>query len=193
LAQVSFSEQLHFGKVGESRIARWLMERSWTVLPVYETELHSGKGPVLYSMSSALVAPDMLAYRQSDVKWVEAKTKTSFTWHRITQRWVTGIDLRHYRDYLKIASESPWPIWLLFLHLDSQGAKDTPTELVGESPVGLFGNELLHLSGCENHRHDNWGRSGMVYWELDSLRCLATIDHFAIEDIVLSASYGASS
>lgn len=173
---VKFAEQLHFGKIGEGRIAQWLMARGHSVLPVYEKELHTGKGPVLYSTSAQLIAPDMLCYRGQDVKWVEAKTKSSFTWHRLSQRWVTGIDLRHYQDYLTVAASSPWAIWLLFLHLDSRGAKDTPPELIGKSPVGLFGNDLALLSRCENHRHENWGNSGMVYWAHDVLRLLADID-----------------
>lgn len=173
---MSFAEQLHFGKVGEGKIAQWLIAKGYSVLPVYEKELHTGKGPVLYTLPANLIAPDMLAFKQDDVKWIEAKTKSSFTWHRISQKWVTGIDLRHYQDYLKIVKISPWPIWVLFLHLNSCGAKDTPPELIGQSPVGLFGNELHFLSKNENHRHGNWGNSGMVYWAPDKLRLLATID-----------------
>jgi len=173
MAQVSFDEQLRFGKVGESKIAQWLLGRGYSVLPVYEKEMHTGKGPVLYSGPAHLIAPDMLAYKGGNVKWIEAKTKSGFTWHRISQRWVTGIDLRHYRDYLRVAESSPWPIWILFLHLDPHGAKDTPMEYAGKSPTGLFGNDLSLLSKNENHRHSHWGTSGMVYWARESLRLLA--------------------
>jgi hypothetical protein len=173
MAQMNYPNPL--GKVGEGRIARWLIPRGWSVLPVYEKELHTGKGPVLYSASACLIAPDMLAYKGETVKWIEAKTKSSFTWHRKSQKWVTGIDLRHYRDYLSLAASSPWPIWILFLHLDPHGAKDTTPELIGKSPVGLFGQELSFLSQHENHRNDNWGHSGMVYWACDSLLLLARL------------------
>ncbi len=103
--------------------------------------------------------------------WVEAKHKTAFSWHRLTERWVTGIDLRHYEHYLRVAMKTPWPVWLLFLHEGGQ-AKDSPAE----SPAGLFGNELLFLSAHENHRSDKWGRSGMVYWAEASLKKLAGLE-----------------
>lgn len=176
MGKMTFEEQLKFGQIGEGKIAQWLIRRGWVVLPVYEKELHTGKGPVLYSSSSRLIAPDMLAYKNEDVKWIEAKTKAGFTWHRISNKWVTGIDLRHYKDYLTLLTDSPFLIWLMFLHLDYRGAKDTPPELVGESPTGLFGNDLLILSQCENHRHENWGNSGMVYWAHEKLRLIAPID-----------------
>jgi len=177
---MTFAAQYQFGKIGEGTIATWLRQREWNVLPVYEKELDEGKGPVLFTaqMGTSLIAPDLLCFRGKEVYWIEAKTKSSFTWHRITGRWVTGIDLRHYGDYLKVARLSPFPVWLLFLHLEGQ-AKDTPEGM--ETPTGLFGRELVYLEQHENHRHDNWGRSGMVYWALESLHKLAALDEMIPE------------
>ncbi len=167
-----FERQLEIGRIGEGVIARWLMSRGWSVLPVYEIEIPEGKGPRLFSATgSQWAAPDMLAYRTPDAIWIEAKNKTAFSWHRNTQRWVTGIDLRHYRHYCAIEDESPWLVWLLFLQRGGQ-AKDSPAH----SPAGLFGNELRVLRQCENHRHANWGRTGMVYWAIGSLKRLARIE-----------------
>lgn len=84
---------------------------------------------------------------------------------------MTGIDLRHYEDYCKVDDASPWPVWLLFLHRGGQ-AKDSP----GNSPAGLFGKPLDYLRTHENHRHENWGRSGMVYWAHESLKLLADVE-----------------
>ena len=42
-------------------------------------------------------------------------------------------------------------------------------------PAGLFGDELLALSGREHHRSDKYGSGGMVYWEPKSLRLLASM------------------
>lgn len=142
-------------------------------MPVYEKILDTGKGPQLFMSDGGLIAPDLFAFRPdgSKVYWVEAKHKTAFTWHRITERWVTGIDMRHYGDYCKVAESSPWPVWLMFLHEGGQ-AKDSPPN----SPSGLFGNTLDFLKTHENHRHANWGPSGMVYWAEGSLRKLATLE-----------------
>lgn len=169
-ATVAFRERLGVGQAGESVIARWLQRRHHTVLPVYEKILDTGKGPQLFLPAGSLIAPDMLVYKGGRVQWVEAKHKAAFTWHRLTQRWVTGIDLRHYKDYCKVMECGPWPVWLLFLHRGGQ-AKDSPAV----SPSGLFGNALSYLMQHENHRSENWGSGGMVYWSIDSLIKMAEL------------------
>lgn len=168
----AFSQQLAFGQIAEGWIATWLRRRCrYTVLPVYEKEIDNGKGPRMWTPTQSLIAPDMLVMRADSVKWVEAKRKSVFSWHRITQRWVTGIDLRHYQDYLELARSSDWPVWLLFLH-----TKGASSEGSGRCPVGLFGGELIELSQHENHRSSKWGKSGMVYWAHERLKLLATLE-----------------
>jgi len=172
---VSFAQQLEVGKIGESQIARWFNRRGFHVLPVYEKEVSEGKGPTLFlSDGSQKISPDLLVFRGSDVYWIEAKHKTAFSWHRKTRRWVTGIDIRHYSEYLEVKRLHPeWDIWLMFLHKNGT-AKDTPNGMV--SPSGLFCGELGFLRENENHRHANWGRSGMVYWSSDVLKKIATLE-----------------
>lgn len=169
---MSFDSMYQRGLAGESAIARWLRYRGFCVLPAYEIIEDKGKGPRLYLPRGSLIVPDFLAFASKDkVLWVEAKHKTAFTWHRLTQRWVTGIDLRHYEHYQKVAKASPWPVWLLFLH-DGGQAKDSPPD----SPAGLFGNSLAYLSTHESHRHANWGKTGMVYWAVEDLRKIAPLE-----------------
>ncbi|MDP2676061.1 MAG: hypothetical protein Q8O83_00010 [bacterium] len=162
---MNFNSNLKYGQVGESRIAEWLKSRGNSILPVYEIEKQTGKGPRLFSPDRSIIAPDMFIFKGKDCFWIEAKHKTAFTWHRITNRWVTGIDLKHYGDYCIIDDYSPFPVWLLFLHEGGQ-AKDSPSD----SPKGLFGNALEYLRTHENHRHENWGNSGMVYWAIEALK-----------------------
>ncbi len=174
----NFNRQLAIGRVGESAIARWLMMRGWSVLPVYEIEIPTGKGPRLFAPNGRQwAAPDMLVYKANNTMWIEAKNKSAFSRHRITGRWVTGIDMRHYDHYCAIEDASPWPVWLMFLQHGGQ-AKDSPAA----SPSGLFGNELKILRQSENHRHGNWGSGGMVYWGVQSLRHLADLQSLGIED-----------
>lgn len=168
---MTFRTQLQVGKAGESAIAMWLRKNGATVLPVYEKIIDEGKGPQLFTPNTQLIAPDMLIYHGNEVQWIEAKHKTAFSWYRIGGYWVTGIDLCHYQDYCTVDDQSPWPVWLLFLHRGGQ-AKDSPEH----SPSGLFGNPLKILRKRESHRSPNWGRSGMVYWAIDSLRKLATLE-----------------
>lgn len=165
-----------YGLAAESAIARWLMrQHGYSVLPVYEKVVAEGKGPQLFTPGGEYIAPDLFAFKQQDgrpvVMWIEAKHKTAFTWHRITGRWVTGIDLKHYEHYCMVDDLMPWPVWLLFLHEGGQ-AKDSPAD----SPSGLFGRRLNELRQCENHRHSNYGRSGMVYWAVESLHKMAMLE-----------------
>jgi len=172
---MSFSHQLQIGKVGESLIAKWFQCRGYNILPVYEKEISENKGPVLFSAEGEnIICPDMLVFKKDKILWIEAKHKTAFTWHRISRKWVTGIDLNHYRHYQRVATNlSGWPVYLMFLHKMGT-AKDTPDGLI--SPSGLFGEELLFLSQHENHRHMNWGKSGMVYWNSDTLKKYADLE-----------------
>ncbi len=178
----TFGETLRIGKIGESVIATWLRGRGWTVLPVYEKEEQEYKGPQLFTARAGeLVAPDILTYRLSaggmDIRWIEAKHKSGFSWHRRSNRWVTGIDLHHYAQYMQVYKDSTWPVWLLFLQRGGR-TKDQPAELT--QPRGLFGERIGTLAGTENHRDTRWGRHGMVYWALQSLRLLARLEDLGV-------------
>lgn len=170
---MSFTESLAAGQVGESKVAKYMIKEGWKIMPVYQIEKQTGKGPQLFGKHGQLVAPDMLAIRDENVRWVEAKTKSAFTWYRIKQKWQTGIDLRHWREYLKVKALTPFQMWIVFLHLDG-ASKDTPCGMV--SPTGLFGNEIDVLQRCVDHESENHGRSGMVYWNHKDLRLIAQLD-----------------
>lgn len=159
----AFARNLQSGKAGESAIAEWLKGRGWNVMPVYEKIIDEGKGPQVFSADRELVAPDLFVFNGQKCLWVEAKHKTGFTWHRLTKKWETGIDRRHYLDYLEVRKRSGIPLYLMFLHKGGQ-AKDSPP-----SPAGLFSAEILHLSENINHTDYRWGRSGMVYWAIETL------------------------
>lgn len=189
---MSFHVQLAIGKAGESQIAQWLQSRGNYVLPVYEKEFNEYKGPVLFRPDgSQLICPDLLAISKTGMAWIEAKHKSAFTWHRNTQRWVTGIDIHHYRQYLHVANELPRiQVWLLFLHRVGSVAKDTPDGMV--SPTGLYGGQLLDLASKENHRHQNWGKTGMVYWAHDKLTKLADLEEFEERSAIMEYDAGMS-
>jgi len=182
---MSFEHQLEVGRVAEGLIARWLMARGSSVMPAYEIEHSRGKGPQLFGMDGDLVAPDMLVFSHKGIQWVESKHKSVFTWHRVSKRWTTGIDLRHYGDYLSVAKKTKLPVWLLFFHRESTpAATDLRHGCPAECPTGLFGREIFSLVARESHRSPHFdpsrtgitghGKSGMVYWAVDQLDLLAT-------------------
>jgi hypothetical protein len=182
---MSFAQKLEYGKVAEGLIAQWLMARGNSILPVYEIEKSVGKGPQLFSASAEHVAPDMVAFTSNGVMWVEAKHKTVFTWHRNTQHWTTGIDLRHYGDYMHVAKQTKLPVWLMFFHRNEVPSdSDKRYGCPSECPTGLFGGDLFTLILKEHHRtlpidlgrngYLGHGKSGMVYWAHGDLQHLAT-------------------
>src|SRR5690606_24110330 len=85
----AFARSLSVGQLGESQIAQWLNRRGWAVLPVYDVEMNTGKGPRLFAPDDKLIALDMFAFHPSKraALWIEAKHKTVFTWHRISRKW----------------------------------------------------------------------------------------------------------
>ncbi len=176
----SFEQSLAFGQIGESCISKWLQSRGHSVFPAYQVEHDSGKGPQLFTAEGDRVLPDLLAFRGGGAIWFEAKHKTCFTWHRITSRWVTGIDLRHYDEYREVADMTAFPVWLLFFHPQATpSANDLAFGCPPECPTGLFGQEISKLTQTENHRSDKYGKSGMVYWAVDKLRRVATAERVA--------------
>ena len=165
----NFSAQLKTGKAGESQIAKWLISRGMNILPVYEIADGQHKGPAVYSAKGGeIIAPDLLAFGNGKAFWIEAKHKNAFSMHRITNRWVTGIDLHHYSEYQRINDLVDWPVWILFLHRQGK-AKNSPDGC----PSGLFGNDIEYLMKNENHRHLNHGKTGMVYWSTAALKHMA--------------------
>lgn len=182
-----FDEALRAGKIGEGLIARWFRRRGFNVLPVYEKEIQAGKGPTLFTaipgdgaLARALISPDMLVFNATSASWIEAKTKSAFTWYRVGECWQTGINLAHYEDYLKIIPLAPFPLHLVFLHLEGQ-AKDTPEGLT--SPTGLFWKKLDYLKDCVDHISMNHGASGMVYWNITDLEKIADLEEVLSEPV----------
>ena len=181
-----FHQQFPIGQLAEMYIRAWFRCRGWSILPVYNVPLDTGKGPRFYAAYSSglgeIVAPDMLAIKDKKFQWVEAKRKSRFTWRRLgkdAHHWQTGIDLRHYGHYLKLRDFTEIPLWILFLHADpTPSASDLANDSPKVCPTGLFGGEILTLKERESHR-DSYKKSGraypMVYWNKESLLRIASI------------------
>lgn len=174
---MSFDAKLELGGFGEDAISRFFISRSTHVVPAYQLQVEHGKGPRLFGPDGSLICPDLLVINGRRVMWAEAKTKSAFTYHRKTGTWQTGIDLRHWLDYLKVEQATPFPVWLFFLHQPGRLAKDTPEGF--ESPSGLYGDPLSKLVALVDHESERHGPSGMVYWREESLTKWATCEALA--------------
>lgn len=172
---MTFEEQLAFGKIGESDIARWLKSRGSSVLPVYEKEIDEGKGPQFFADGESYAAPDLFCFPQCE--WIEAKHKTVFSWHRITQTWQTGIDMNHWTQYQRVEEISKRRVWLMFLHRCARpDQRDLMAGCPPQCPTGLFVGSLKYLARNVDHTDGRWGRHGMIYWRESTLNKVAEID-----------------
>lgn len=172
-----FQDNLREGLVGESEIATWLRRGGFSVLPAYEKVVDDFKGPRFYSPTAELVSPDMLAFKHGQQLWIEAKTKTRFSWFGSGGYWVTGINYKHYLDYLQVEKETGLPVCVMFLHRESEtwpqdiarwGAPRT-------CPTGLF---YCRLTTEHSHKHKDWKGVEMIYWSLSRLKQLVPLDAF---------------
>lgn len=182
----NFNEALVRGRLAEGRIARWLRSRGNIVIPAYEIEVSSGKGPQVFTPTEELIAPDLLVWRDGKTCWIEAKCKTVFSWdrsHGLIPCWVTGIDLHHYEQYQSVFAQFnfTWDVWLLFLHeSDKPSSADRGFGSPKSCPTGLFGDRLSELVFKEHHRDSRWGKSGMVYWAHESFNLNIPLERLTV-------------
>lgn len=180
---MNFADSLGIGQLGESIIARWLRRRGWNILPAYEKEIGSGKGPRLFMATGSphdeLITPDLLAMCDKRFYWIEAKHKSVFSWYGIGSYWTTGVDRRHFYDYVRVQKETGITVWLMFLHRESQPRREDKErwpDCPDTCPTGLFGQRLGKLVYTKSHESNRHGATGMVYWGENALKRLATLD-----------------
>jgi hypothetical protein len=120
--------------------------------------------------------------------FVELKSKASFSWHRNTSQWTTGIDSKYWDQYMSIREETGIHIHIAFLHT---GNLPSPNDLASgcprECPTGLFVGEIKalaekihHRSGAKSYAPDGsstgYGTSGMIYWAHRDLKLWAPLE-----------------
>jgi hypothetical protein len=181
----SFNDCYAEGRIGEGLIAQWVRRvKNEILLPAYEIEIPSGKGPRLLLNDYELIAPDFYAIGVNGTtvlcKWIEAKHKTRFTWHFMSENWQTGIDRRHYEDYLKVREATQTPVYIMFLHRSNiPSDKDLANGSPHTCPTGLYCNSIDYLRTHEHHRdsYEKYGRGyPMVYWNEQTLDHVATLE-----------------
>lgn len=186
-----FQQRLATGQAAESVIARWLRARGYQILPVYGTQGRNFKGPRLFG-EHELVAPDLIVFKGRKSFWVECKSKGGSTWYRgggdlSKAGWQTGISLGYWCDYLNVSELTGLPVWLMFFQPNGKPAeRDLQQGAPNTCPTGLFAGEISKLKTCIDHtcnpasnplpESGGWGVSGMVYWRIEHLRLLASVD-----------------
>jgi len=180
----NFDEMLPFGQMGESLIAKYLRKLGYIILPAYEKEIDNGKGPRIFLPYGypvkELITPDMLARREKRTLWVEAKHKSAATFYRKKQRWQTGIDKRHWFDYLQVEKVTGWPVQVVFLQRLSIITNAPPN--VEPCPTGLYTCRITCTISDEGYYIDRLSgrRYEMVYWAVKDLRKIASLEEVTV-------------
>src|SRR2546421_7532615 len=169
----NFNDCYAYGRIGEGSIAKWARKVFFfKQKTAYEIEIPSGKGPRLLLDGYELIAPDFYAIRIDGTtvlcKWIEAKHKTRFTWHFMSGNWQTGIDRRHYEDYLQVQEVTQTIVYIMFLHRSNiPSEKDLAKGSPCTCPTGLYCRSIDYLKMHEHHK-DSYEKDGreypMVYW-----------------------------
>lgn len=170
-----FRKRLAFGLQGESVIEAWLVTSGYNVIPVTDG-VRNGRGPRILKPNGVVTAPDFLTLNES-AQWQEVKTKSHFTYYRARGKFQTGIDGAPWAEYVKANLENKTN--LLFLHLLDDPQSADPQCPMPECPTGLYGQSVDYLQEHIDHSSDKFGNGGMVFWNVDALHKLATLEELA--------------
>lgn len=110
--QKSFEEKLAFGKEGEHEVGEYFMNRGYSLLPLYQFE--DKLAPKIYTNSGVIISPDIFVSGRHKAFWVEVKTKKR--WIKFKGTLETGLNNRHYDEYIKIRQNTGLPLYVVFNH-----------------------------------------------------------------------------
>lgn len=142
------------GAAGERRVAAYLQERGWYVIPSYDYAGPEGdKPPRLQGFSVGYPVPDLDVSRDGTRRWVEVKTKWQAAWYGIARTYVHGVDLRlveHYRTVEAITGTECW----IAVYEESTG------QLLCQSLTKLGAPQIGTVMG---KKMANWPRSRFIH------------------------------
>ena len=147
------------GRALEATISSMLVNEGWTVMPITTDNTH-GIGPRITNKHGSTAAMDILAWKGADVRFLECKAKATFSLHRNSGQWVTGLDKRLWDDYLKGQEGAPFKVALIFLQEPGEEG----------SPSGLYWAWLSHLATHVHHEFaGNEATPAMIYFSEQAL------------------------
>jgi hypothetical protein len=189
-----------FGRNGEGLVRCFLMSKGRIIVEVGalgDKGLYGHHAPSLYVPKGGgyrLTAPDLLTINpfvtpslwsrdniwEFPFLWTEVKHKNTATfyrkWNNWEGRWQTGIDRRLYPHYCQIDKDTQIPVWLLFLQRNDGPSNAPPGK--PPCPTGLFGCPITqpYSDDWKNDTYEKKGYQDMVYWGIEDLLQLATLE-----------------
>jgi hypothetical protein len=103
------------GRAGERDVREWLKRQGAWVVPTADIE--NGGAPVLEGLFARAILPDILVSIRGHSWWVDVKTKSDSTKHRITGVWEHGCQTAHWADYRACQEQTGIPGYLCVYEL----------------------------------------------------------------------------
>lgn len=141
----AFRERPEFlrGRAAEQRVARWLQERDWFVIPSYDYAGEDGnKAPRLQGLTAGHAVPDLDVARDGKRKWVEVKSKAQANVWRKEEPWGSpntrehGVDYGNYLDYLRVKRITGDEVWIAIYEEDTGQLLAAEIDTLGEPRIG---------------------------------------------------------
>lgn len=149
------SAPYQFGLIGEREIVKILQQHGAYVIPQYNyAEDDEFKGPRMHGHGDELILPDLDVCKRGARIWVEVKTKSDRSLHRITGDYVHGFNKNHYKHYLQVEKESGNEVWVVFIE-----------RLSANHLCGRLKNIPIH----HTYNEDKMGIYGMVFFDVADL------------------------
>lgn len=147
------------GREGEQRIAEFLKQRGWYIIPSYDYSGPDGdKAPKIQGAHEGIVLPDLGIARSGRLKWAEVKTKHAPTFTIQTHTTDHGIGYRNWLHYRRCQQETGAHVWLFILEECSQEILFQSLDVLGRGRV---------------YTGDRMDRGGMMFWQRDAfMKCV---------------------
>jgi hypothetical protein len=143
---VAFTERPEFlrGRDAEQRVARWLQERGWFVIPSYDYSGEDGqKAPRLQGLKAGHAVPDLDVARDGKRKWIEVKAKGRANVRRDSY-WggpnipEHGVEMPNYRDYLEVKRITGDEVWIAIYEEDTGLLLVAEIDALGKPRIGTW-------------------------------------------------------
>jgi hypothetical protein len=125
------------GRAAEERVATWLQEHGWHVIPSYDYAGEDGdKPPRLQGYRVGYPVPDLDTAKDGERRWVEVKSKSDLIFWRKTQKGQHGIDLPLLQHYQTVQAITGTPVWLVIYEEWTGYLIGNTIDALGEPRIG---------------------------------------------------------
>jgi hypothetical protein len=167
---IEFELRLAQGAQWEQAVSDWLRKpgHGISVLELFKYR-HNGQPPVFISIGDRIITPDMQVIGGGSSIYLEVKSKRRFAKNPYTMKSMTGIDLHHWKDYIRVQQESGIKVLIVFVHEETKEVRADFVDVLDRHP------EKDEVPKCRT------GRGGMVFWPHDAPQLIGRINEASSE------------